>query len=121
MAGPERESAYPMRHNLNLTPERGPNVWNRTRTPTDGGRQTGSALGGAVMLAAGATAAFLGGRMLYRAIRDGWEEAGTMPRLLPPRGRTDLVSEESADSFPASDAPSWTSTGATLELRAETT
>ncbi len=103
-----------MPDNLNLTPERGPSVWDR-RASTSAGTQTGSAVGGAVMLAAGAAAAFFGGRMLYRAVRQPRASANDRPSSVS--RRDDLVAYESEQSFPASDAPSWTAAGATLERR----
>lgn len=97
-----------MRDNLNLTPERGPNVWNRqAANPSSRSLQLG---GGIAMLAAGAAAAFFGGRMLYRVMRSG-PAAGFETR----DNARNMVDDESAQSFPASDAPSWTSEGATPE------
>ncbi len=96
-----------MRDNLNLTPERGPNVWEKAEA---GGWK--SEIGGAVMVAAGVAAAVVGGRMLYRAARTSGPTRGGAA----PSRESDLVAHESDASFPASDAPSWTSSGATPDL-----
>lgn len=108
-----------MPDNLNLAPERGPNVWDKPRQPVGAHLQTGSAAGGAVMLAAGAAAAFFGGRMLYRAVKDARQiaqDAGAGMESASRRAQNDLLDEESAQSFPASDAPSWTaSEGAMID------
>ncbi len=99
-----------MRDNLNLTPERGPNVWEKR---PEGGRWK-SEVGGAVMMAAGVAAAVVGGRMLYRAARadSAARDQGRTPGLRD----ADQVAYESAESFPASDSPSWTASGALLDL-----
>lgn len=100
-----------MPDNLNLTPERGPSVWDE-KWRSAVASQTGSTVGGAVMLAAGAAAAFFGGRMLYRAMRQPRAAARDMSSA-----RHDAVEDESAASFPASDAPSWTAAGAVAGQR----
>ena len=93
-----------MPSNLNLTPERGPNLWLKHG---HAGRWQ-SEVGGALLMAAGVMAALVGARILYRSVR---ETVTVTP--LGARRRDDLVDDESAGSFPASDAPSWTSAGAT--------
>ncbi len=119
--GPIRERPPGMPDNLNLMPERGPNVWDRPRKSAGERLQTGTAVGGAVILAAGAAAAFFGGRMLYRAVKDAREvaqSAALRTESASLRQRNDFLDEESAQSFPASDAPSWmASEGATLDAR----
>ncbi len=63
-----------------------------------------SGVGGGVLAAAGAAIAAAGAAMLVRAIRAGHEPFPSTSSLADPVGR------ESAASFPASDAPSWTPT-----------
>jgi hypothetical protein len=108
-----------MPDNLNLVPARGPNVWDKPRGSPGGRPQTGTAVGGVMMLVAGAAAVFFGGRTLYRAVKNARETMqGAGEESTSRRERNDLVDEESAQSFPASDAPSWmASHGATLDLR----
>lgn len=88
-----------MADNLNLSPERGPNVWDK---PAGHGRWKAQA-GGAAMLAGGVAAAFVGGRMLYNALR-GNRKIGNAGD----EDAADMVGMASDQSFPASDAPSWT-------------
>ena len=108
-----------MPDNLNLVPARGPNVWAKPRGSAGGRLQTATAVGGAVMLAAGAAAVFFGCRTLYRAVKNARQTMqGAGEESASQRERNDLVDEESAQSFPASDAPSWmASHGATLDTR----
>ncbi len=95
---------------LNLRPDRGPNVWNEsdsTRESPSKVRRIATGIGGAALVAAGAMVAVKGATALYHAAVGG-------PRR-EPEGRSttptsDLVNDESAASFPASDAPSWTPT-----------
>ncbi len=101
-----------MPDNLNLSPERGPNVWDR---PTKSNPQRKWEIGAAVLLAAGAGMLLAGGTILYRAMQLDREPTRRRPSWN--RATEDLVTEESQQSFPASDAPSWTSSdGATLDL-----
>ncbi len=97
-----------MAENLNLTAARGPSVWSKIGEND----LWKPGIGGAVLLAAGIAASIVGGKTLYRALasdRGRKRAAG--------HGASDEVTEESMASFPASDAPSWTSAGATLHKR----
>lgn len=106
----------------NLAPERGPNVWDRENlSPTPGARGRWlQGLGGAAIAVTGAALAAVGGSMVYRATRNvsgaaegtagaGTSEAGSEV-LQQARRLEDVVAEESSQSFPASDSPSWTTT-----------
>jgi len=93
----------------NLAPERGPNLWERDEysvPPSSQSRWRGG-LGGVAVAAAGAALAGMGGVMMYRSLRK-------RGRTSPPAdhdevtGRRDEVEDQSSDSFPASDSPSWT-------------
>ena len=93
----------------NLAPERGPNLWERDEysvPPASHSRWSGG-LGGVAVAAAGAALAGVGGVMMYRSLR---KRAKSSPPAHhdEARGRRDEVEDQSSDSFPASDAPSWT-------------
>jgi hypothetical protein len=78
-------------------------------------------LGGAAIAVTGAALAAVGGSMIYKATRA--RGAASLPaeeaEALPQQANRleDVVGRESDQSFPASDSPSWTSTGATLDMR----
>ncbi len=107
----------------NLAPERGPNVWDRDESTSTvaGTKRWLTGLGGAAIAVAGGALAVWGGSMVYRATRGAAEAgAGHVPAsdldALPRQASRleDIVARESAQSFPASDPPSWTpTTGAT--------
>ena len=92
----------------NLAPERGPNLWDREeyRVPPSSESRWRVGIGGAAVAAAGAALAAVGGVMVYRSLRHRARAAA------PPHedafGGSDTVAEQSSESFPASDAPSWT-------------
>ena len=107
-----------MPDNLNLVPQRGPNVWEKPHASSTGpGFQRQAAVGG-VILAAGTVVAFVGGTMLYRAMRHARGRLATesSPALQEREQPDDRVTQESDQSFPASDPPSWTAAGATLDV-----
>jgi uncharacterized membrane protein len=87
----------------NLAPQRGPSVWGRPRRWRIDGRWV-SGIGGGVMAAAGTAVAIVGAAMVARAMKGARPTAEAYPSA------ADLVGRESAASFPASDAPSWTPT-----------
>lgn len=99
----------------NLAPERGPDVWKRQEATEDRALRSRwmMGLGGAAIALTGAALAAIGGKMVYRAglpARDAEPDmlGGGPHETSSPAGHRDVVSEESAASFPASDAPSWT-------------
>jgi hypothetical protein len=110
----------------NLAPERGPNVWNRTELSPDASnaKRWLSGLGGAAIAVAGGAIAVFGGSIVYRAARPGRRPESVSHVSLDPVPQQasrleDAVATDSAHSFPASDAPSWTATtGATPDKRA---
>jgi len=93
----------------NLAPERGPNLWEREEysvPPSSQSRWRGG-LGGVAVAAAGAALAGVGSVMVYRSLRRrGRPEAPSHNEEM--MGWRDEVADQSSDSFPASDSPSWT-------------
>ena len=93
----------------NLAPERGPNLWDREeyRVRSSSPSSWREGLSGAAVAAAGAALAGVGGVMVYRSLRRRSRIAASKS-YSEVTDRTDTVAEQSSDSFPASDAPSWT-------------
>ncbi len=104
----------------NLTPQRGPSVWNREDwSEEDSSRARWlMGFGGAAIAIAGAALAAVGGTMVYRSISAGEPQPEEAAGTTSASNAADIVAAESIASFPASDAPSWTPTiGATTEER----
>jgi hypothetical protein len=104
----------------NLAPKRGPSVWDREEFGGSSSRRWLSGIGGAAIAITGAALAAVGGSMVFRAAKGrGISSSPPAPNLdaVPQQANRleDVVARESAMSFPASDAPSWTpTTGATV-------
>ncbi len=95
---------------LNLAPVRGPSVWGQPGTAGNErqGRRWTAVAGGVGLMAAGVAVSLVGWRLLKQAAARA-SAAGQRPGLpQQPDTADDIVTRESAHSFPASDAPSWT-------------
>lgn len=119
------ESNPPRRPGRNLSPNRGPSVWDRPEPPTpwnaaESERWCVAACGSALAAVGlrqrstgGALLALAGGALAIRALL-GYNDLAslrrTVGRLHDDAGHKDAIESASDDSFPASDAPSWTPT-----------
>lgn len=110
---------------LNLVPQRGPSVWDRPSpargwTIEESEKWCVTLCGGTLALVGlrqrtvgGALLAAIGGALAVRALighRDLWNARCFVDGLRDPSSPGDQVDAASDDSFPASDAPPWTST-----------